>query len=92
MIKILDTPEYMTVEEVKEKYYPLRVVLTNCELRNHAVIAGLVVAMETVPDDDYEELADYLDELVLNESNGEVDMVLTRGPLEGEWLCIEFSK
>ena len=92
MIKILDSPEYMTVEEVMEKYYPYRVVMTNCEMSYHAPIAGYVVAMETIPDDDYEELSDYRSGLCREDANGVVHMVLTRKPMEGKWLCVEFSK
>jgi uncharacterized protein VirK/YbjX len=92
MIKIFDSPEYMTVEEVKKKYYPHRVVLANCEERHYATTAGYAMAMETIPDDDYEELLKYQVDLTRGEKHGKVDMVLTRMPLEGEWLCVEFAK
>ena len=92
MIKIFDSPEYMTVEEVKEKFYPKRVVLANCEVRRYAPIAGYVAAIETMPDDDYEELSDFRDDLCHSNANGEVFMILTKKPLEGEWLCVEFAQ
>jgi hypothetical protein len=92
MIKVFDSPEYMTVEEVKERFYPFRVVLVNCDLRSYAPIAGYVAAMETIPDDDYDELSDYRNDLCRSDVNGVVHMVLTRKPLEGEWLRVEFAQ
>ena len=86
MIKIFDPPGYMTVEEVKSRYYPNRVVLKNCEVHRHAPIAGYVVAMETIPDVDYDDLSDYMNELCRDSLNGVVHMALTRKPLEGRWL------
>ena len=50
------------------------------------------MAMETIPDDDYEELFDYQVALTRGGKHGLVDMVLTRMPLEGEWLCVQFSE
>jgi len=93
MIKIFDSPEYMTVEEVKEKFYPCRVVLANCEISYHAPIAGYTMAMETMPDDDYSELFKFMKGLLgKHEEYGSVHMILTRKPLEGEWLCVEFAQ
>lgn len=92
MIKVFDEPEYMTVEEVKERYYPMRVLLANCEEVQYATVGGYVMAMETVPDDDYEELFEMQLDLTRGEKHGSVTMVLTRKPLEGEWLSVRFSE
>jgi len=90
MIKILETPIYMTVEEIMEKYYPLRVVIANCEISYHAPIAGYVVATEGVPDDDYPELSDYEIALHRGGEHGAVYMIETKDPAEGEWIYVEF--
>ena len=92
MIKVFDSPTYMTVEEVQEKYYPYRVLMVNCDERNHRTIGGYVLAMETIPDDDYPELFDMLSALVDEKKHGRIDMVLTRLPHEGEWQCVGFAQ
>jgi len=92
MVKFFDNPVYMTVEEVKEKYYPHRVVLANCDEEQYATTGGYVMAMEGIPDDDYDDLFDYQVALNRGKKHGLVDMVLTRKPFEGEWLCVSFSE
>jgi len=91
VIKIFDTPEYMTVDEVMEKFYPYRVVLANCEVEFHAPQAGYVVATETIPDEDYEELFEYQYSLC-PQTYGETYMILTMKPHEKELLYAESKK
>ena len=85
MIKIFDTPEYMTVDEVVKKFYPCYVVLANCEVEYHAPKAGYAMAMETHHIDDYDELFDYLRSLC-PKTYKETYMIATRMPHEREWL------
>ena len=80
MIKIFDKPEYMTVEEIEEKFYPVSVVIANCEVEHFAPQAGYVMASETVPVDDYEELFGYQIELTNGKKHGEVYMITTKYP------------
>ena len=40
MIKIFDKPEYMTVEEMEEKFYQVSVVIANCKVECHAPQGG----------------------------------------------------
>ena len=90
MIKIYDKPEYMTVEEIMEKFYPVSVVIANCEVVCHAPQAGYVMAAETVSVDDYEELFDYQIKLTRGNEHGEVYMITTKYPYEGESIFVNF--
>ena len=92
MIRIFDKPEYMTVEEIMEKFYPLRVLIANCDVVHFCPIGGHVMAMETIPDDDYAELFDYQIKLTDSKQYGEVHVILTKLPLEGESIFAEFTE
>ena len=92
MIKIFEKPEYMTVEEIEEKFYPVSVVIANCMVECHAPQAGYVMAAETIPVDDYEELFDYQIELTRGKRHGEVYMITTKLPFEGENIFVEFAE
>ena len=92
MIMIFDKPEYMTVEEIMEKFYPVSVVITNCEVVCHAPQAGYVMAAETVSVEDYEELYDYQLKLIRGKKHGKVYMITTKYPLEGESIFVNVIK
>ena len=93
MIKIFDKPEYMTVEEIMEKFYPVSVVIANCKVEYHAAQAGYVMAAETVPIEDFDELDAYADALLADKAKyGKVDIIQTKDPAEGESVFVEFAE
>ena len=89
MIKIFDKPEYMTVEEIQEKFYPVSVVIANSDVYYHAPMGGYVMAAETVSVDDFEELFDFQFELSQGDKHGKVYMITTKYPFDEE---IEFDE
>lgn len=92
-MKIYKNQEYMTVDEVKKDFYPNCVLLVRCSVDHYAPVAGYVAAAEEHESDDYEELAMYRNELLKEPAtNGEVFLIITRKPYEGEGLFIEFAE
>ena len=88
MMRIFEPKEYMTREEVKERFYPYSVVMVQCKLDHYLPVAGYVVAAEET-EDDYDELKDYPISLQADKSNGYVHFLRTSMPMEGEWIYVE---
>ncbi|MCL1844242.1 MAG: hypothetical protein FWF79_10560 [Defluviitaleaceae bacterium] len=88
MIKIFDTPEYMTVEQAEEKFRPNAVVMIKCEVKDYWPVAGYVAAAETLGGEDFKELNHYERKLLENPANGEVHFLMTELPYEGQGLFI----
>ena len=86
-MKIIEPREYMTTGEAKERFYPFSVVMVQCELDRYQPVAGYVVASEET-EDDYDDLKDYEIRLSADDSNGEVYLVRTSMPMEGEWIYV----
>jgi ribosomal protein S18 acetylase RimI-like enzyme len=88
MIKILEYPEYLTVEQAEKKYRPNSVVMINCTVEDYAPVAGYVVAAETNGGEDFEELDKYEMELKKDPSNEEIFFIMTDDPYAGQGLFI----
>jgi len=87
MMRIFEPKEYMTVAEAKDKFYPLAFVMTNCKVENYWPVEGYLVAAEST-EEDFDELDDLETHLSEDESNGEVYLITTHDPMEGEWICV----
>jgi hypothetical protein len=87
MMKIIEPKEYMTTEEATERFYPYSVVMVQCKVDHYLPIAGYVVAAEET-EDDYDDLKDYEISLSTDKSNGEVYLIRTSSPMEGEWIYV----
>ena len=87
MIEIFETKEYMTVTEAKERFYPLAFVMTNCKVESNWPVEGYLVAAES-SEEDYDELDGLETRLSRDKSNGEVYLITTHDPMEGEWICV----
>ena len=85
---LFEPTEYMTTEEATEKFYPYSVVMVRCEVDHYLPIAGYVIAAEET-EDDYDELKAYETKLQADKSNGEVYLIRTSDPMEGEWIYVE---
>jgi hypothetical protein len=88
MIKIFDSPEYMTVEQAEEKFHPNSVLMIKCDVKDYWPVAGYVVATETLGGKDFRELHSYEHKLLKDPSNGEVFYIMTELPYEGQGLFI----
>lgn len=84
----LETPLRMTVEEANKEFYPNFYIMINCDVDMGAAIAGDVIAY--APLKRKGSLVDYMDELTLSSSFGEVRMRDTTDPLDGGSLLIEY--
>ena len=87
MIKF-DPKEYMTTEEATERFYPYSVVMVQCEVDHYLPIAGYVIAAEKT-EDDYDELKAYEIKFQKDKANGEVYLIRTSSPMEGESIYVE---
>jgi hypothetical protein len=88
MIKIFDTPEYMTITQAEERFRPNSVVMIKCIVQDFSPIAGYVAAAETHSGDDFEELSMYEEKMLDDPNNGEVFFIMTELPYEGQGLYI----
>ena len=88
MIKIFESPEYMTITQVEKKFSPNSVVMVKCIVNNFAPIAGYVAAAETLGSEDFEELSIYEKRLKNNADNGKVFFIMTDDPYAGQGLYI----
>jgi|GEM_PF-1078707 len=93
MITKLNPPIRMTTEEAQEKYYPHSYVMINCEREqeNGWIIAGEVVAYANARNNGGM-LVKLQDELTDAGKCGEVTLELTKDPLDGGSLLIEYLR
>jgi hypothetical protein len=88
MIRIFDVPEYMTITQAEEKFYPNSFVMIKCTIENFAPVDGYVAAAETRGGDDFEELSLFENRLLKDPANGEVFFIMTDDPYAGQGLFI----
>jgi len=91
-IRRFNDPEFMTTEEVMEKFYPNSVLLIRCIVEQGCPVSGFVVAAEDNNPNDFFELQDYQLELRRDKNNGYVHLRMTKDPLEGGALFVEQSE
>ena len=84
-MKVFEPKEFMTADEVKERFYPLSVILVNCKVEGGWPVEGYAVAAETT-EDDYDELKDLETALRKDSANGYVRLIRTSNPYEGAYI------
>jgi hypothetical protein len=88
MIKIFDTPEYMTITQAEERFRPNSIVMIKCSVKDFAPVDGYVAAVETCGGDDFEELSLFEYRLQQDPANGEVFFIMNDDPYAGQGLFI----
>jgi hypothetical protein len=88
MVTVLEKPVRMTVEDANEKFYPNTYIMVNCEVDLGLPLSGDVYAYAPMKHDG--SLTRLLSELSRSKKYGIVDMSLTKDPLEGGSLLVEY--
>ena len=78
----------MTVEEADERFYPNSYVMINCEWDTSLIVAGEVVAYAPLKHDG--SLSRLKHELAVSGKYGDVFLNLTKDPLDGGSLLVEY--
>ena len=93
MITKLENPIWMTTDEAQEKLYPNSYVMVNCEREEEfgVISAGAVVAYAPMKNNGGM-LSRLQDELADSGEYGEVWLGLTKDPLDGGSLLVEYCE
>ena len=89
MITKLEKPIWMTTEEAQKKFYPNSYVMVNCVLDCGCTVSGEVVAYAPMKNNGGM-LSKLQDELTDSGEYGEVRLKLTKDPLDGGSLLVEY--
>jgi len=93
MMTKLEKPVWMTIDEAQEKLYPNSYVMVNCEREEEfgVIFAGEVVAYAPMKNNGGM-LSKLQDELTDSGGYGEVWLGLTKDPLDGGSLLVEYCE